>query len=177
MDTSESLAPTGRAAQYFGLYRGAVSDNEDPEKRGRLRVRVPAVLGSAEVWADPCAPYAGPSLGLYLMPEPDTPVWVAFEAGDPSYPVWLGFAWKDGDIASADATASVKFLRTKKFTLRIDDIEGEIVIENDSGSTITLNAQSITVKSQSVVQEASGGRKTNLSASSFSVNDGSMEVT
>lgn len=176
MDAAQTREGAAQSAQYHGIYRGSVVDNADAEKRGRLRVRVPAVLGAAEVWADPCVPYAGPGLGLYLMPEAGTPVWVAFEVGDPTFPVWLGCTFNAGDIASADAAPSVKFLKTKKFTLRIDDELGEIVIENDSGSTITINAQEISAKSQSVVQEASGGRKTKLSAASFNVNDGSVEV-
>ncbi len=176
MDALQSREGAAQSSQYLGIYRGSVVDNADTEKRGRLRVQVPAVLGNGAVWAEPCVPYAGPALGLYLMPDTGTRVWVAFDAGDPTFPIWLGCAWNTGDIDSADAAPSIKFLKTKKFTLRIDDDQGEIVIENDSGSTITINAQEISARSQSVIQEASGGRKTNLSAASFNVNNGSVEV-
>ena len=40
-------------SRYFGKYRGTVSDNTDPASRGRIKVRVPAVLGDLEVWAMP----------------------------------------------------------------------------------------------------------------------------
>ncbi len=163
-------------SEYFGKYRGTVVDNVDPVKRGRLRVRVPAVLSSTEVWAMPCVPYAGPKLGFYAMPEVGTGIWVEFEAGDPSYPIWSGCFWNENDIESADADPKIKFFRTNKFKLRIDDGNGEIIIENDSGSQIKLTAQEILHKSAAVKQEASGGRKTELSAASFKVNDGSMEV-
>jgi uncharacterized protein involved in type VI secretion and phage assembly len=162
--------------EYFGKYRGTVADNLDPLKRGRLRVTVPAVLGSVAVWAMPCVPYAGPKLGFYTVPENGTGVWVEFEAGDVSYPIWTGFFWNENDIDSADADPKIKFLKTNKFTLRIDDGNGDIIIENDSGSQIKLTAQEILHKSSTVKQEASGGRKTELSSASFKVNDGSMEV-
>ena len=172
-----SIAPMDdQRSDFFGKYRGSVVDNMDPERRGRLRVLVPQVLGRTAVWATPCVPYAGANLGLYLMPEIDTGVWIEFEAGDPSYPIWVGCFWNTGDIAAADANPNVKFLKTKKFTLRIDDMQGEIVIENDSGSQIKINAQAILQKSQAIKQEASGGRRTDLSATSFNVNNGALEV-
>lgn len=164
-------------SQYLGKFRGRVVDNDDPNKRGRLKVIVNQVLGNVTVWAEPCVPYAGPSLGFYAMPEVDTGVWIEFEAGDPSHPIWTGCFWNDGDIPSADADPSIKFLRTKKFTLRIDDGNGEIVIENDSGTQIKLTAEDLLHKSATVKQEASGGRKTELGTAGFKVNDGALEVT
>ena len=162
--------------QYYGKYRGTVVDNADNLKRGRLRVTVPAVLGVVEVWAEPCVPYAGPNLGFYAMPEVGTGVWIEFEAGDVSYPIWVGCFWGENDVDQADADAKIKFLKTNKFKLRIDDSNGEIIIENDSGSQIKITAQEILQKSSTVKQEAAGGRKTELSAASFKVNDGAAEV-
>lgn len=163
-------------AAYFGKYKGAVVDNLDPEKRGRLRVKVPAVLDSTQVWAMPCVPYAGPNLGFYALPEIGTGVWVEFEAGDVSYPIWTGCFWNENDVDQADSDPKIKFFKTKKFTLRIDDGNGEIIIENDSGSRIKLTAQEILHKSSAVKQEAAGGRKTELTSASYKVNDGSLEV-
>lgn len=161
---------------YYGKYRGIVIDNADTQKRGRLRVTVPAVLGAVELWAVPCVPYAGPNLGFYAMPEVGTGVWIEFEGGDLGYPIWVGFFWAENDIDQADSDPKIKFLKTNKFKLRIDDGNGEIIIENDSGSQIKLTAQEILHKSSTVKQEAAGGRKTELSAASFKVNDGAAEV-
>jgi uncharacterized protein involved in type VI secretion and phage assembly len=174
--TEDLLEELGSRSHFYGKYRGTVSNNLDPLKRGRLQVIVPAVLGDVTAWAMPCVPYAGPNLGFYTMPELGTGVWIEFEAGDPSYPIWSGCFWNDGDIDAADSDPKVKFIKTNKFTLRIDDGNGEVIIKNDSGSEIKLTAQEILVKSSTVRQEASGGRKTDLSAASFKVNDGSMEV-
>ncbi len=169
-------APRQDRREYYGKYRGQVTDNADPLSKGRLKVRVPPVLGTVEVWASPCVPYAGPKLGWYTMPEIETGVWVEFEAGDPSYPIWTGFFWNDGDIDSADSDPDVKFFKTKKMTFRIDDANGEIIIKNESDSTITFTSDEIVIKSASVKQQASGGKKTDLSAASFKVNEGNLEV-
>jgi hypothetical protein len=172
--SSQPLNPL--AGVYFGKYRGKVEDNVDPTRRGRLKVTVPAVLGEAAVWALPCVPYAGKDMGFYMMPEKDTPVWVEFEAGDPSFPIWTGCFWVNGDIAEADAQPTIKFIRTKKFKLRIDDSVGEVVIENDGGSVLKITALEIEQKSSTVRAVASGGKKTELGAVGFNVNDGGLEV-
>jgi len=162
--------------EYFGKYRGTVVDNVDPLKKGRLQITVPQVLSSTPVWAEPCVPYAGANLGFYAMPEVGGGVWIEFEAGDQSYPIWTGCFWADGDIPTEDAAPEIKFFRTNKATIRIDDANGEILIENDSGHSITMTTSEITIKAGTVNQEASGGKKTVLSSASFKVNNGNLEV-
>ena len=161
--------------RFFGKYRGQVVENRDPTGRARLKVIVPAVMGEEQVWALPCVPYAGADVGLFALPEPGTGIWVEFEAGDPSYPIWAGCFWGDGDIPAADAEPTVKFFKTDKLTVRIDDTVGELVIENDSGSVIRLTPTEISIESQQVTTEA-GGKKTNLTPAAFDVADGAFRV-
>jgi hypothetical protein len=171
----QRLAAAQRS-EFFGKYRGQVVDNDDPEKRGRLKVLVPQVLHTVEVWALPCVPFAGKDQGLYAMPEEGTGVWVEFEAGDPSFPIWVGTFWGKGDIESADANPKIKFFKTRKFTLRINDGDGEVIIENEGGTRLKLTAIELLLKSSTVTCEGSGGKKTELSAVSYNVNNGTLEV-
>jgi uncharacterized protein involved in type VI secretion and phage assembly len=168
--------PRPEPAHFFGKFRGIVKSNADSLGRGRLLVVVPQVLENQEVWAMPCVPYAGKERGFFAMPDVGTGVWVEFEAGNPSFPIWVGCFWNKDDIPSADSKPEIKFFKTKKFTLRIDDSVGEVTLENESGSQVVLTATDITVKSSTVKTEATGGKKTELSAVSFSVNDGALEV-
>lgn len=68
-----------------GIYRGVVIDNNDPESLRRILVKIPAVLGSRDVWSLPCTP-----LGASELPAIDQGVWIMFEGGDPRKPVWMG---------------------------------------------------------------------------------------
>jgi len=167
---------------YFGKYRGTVSDNADPTNRGRLKVKVPCVLGDLEVWAMPCVPYAGQGVGFYSLPEADTGVWVEFEAGDPSFPVWVGCFWGDGELPDPGG-ASVKIWKTEKVTVRIDDNADELKMETTSQSKVTLatdiksesGGAKHTVGSSGVVSELGAG-KVEVTAATVKVNNGALEV-
>lgn len=170
-------------SRHFGKYRGIVTDTGDDTRRGRLKVRVPAVLGDLEVWAMPCVPYAGKDVGFYCLPERGAGVWVEFEAGDPSFPIWTGCFWADDEMPG-DKAPAIKIWTTKAMTLRIDEDASEIKVTAKDGGVLTL-ADAITaergearhtVSTGGVTSEISN-RKTDLSSASFSVNDGALEVT
>jgi uncharacterized protein involved in type VI secretion and phage assembly len=161
--------------QFFGKYRGLVVDNTDPTHRGRLQVKVPAVMGEETLWAEPCAPYAGDGVGFFALPPANAGVWVEFEAGDPRYPIWSGCFWACGQIDAADAAPSIKFFKTDSFTIRIDDEQGEMVIETKTGSRITVNGTEVKLEAAQVSQVAQTA-KTELTPASFSVNDGALAV-
>jgi uncharacterized protein involved in type VI secretion and phage assembly len=168
-------------AHYFGKYRGTVSDNSDPTNRGRLKVKVPSVLGTVESWAMPCVPYAGDKVGFYTLPEPGTGVWVEFEAGDPSFPIWSGCFWADNELPDPGG-APIKILKTNKVTFRIDDDNDELKMEVSSGSKITIasdiqseSTAKHTVGSSGVVSELQAG-KVEVTSASVKINGGAFEV-
>lgn len=184
MDTDilEKLVDWARH-RYFGKYRGTVTDNADPTKRARLKVRVPAVLGDLEVWALPCVPYAGNKVGFYFLPEPDTGVWVEFEAGDPSFPIWSGFFWADDQLPEEATGAIKKVLRTEASTLVFDDDAPEIHAFVDDAGDVTIGDEVVIQRDQAThtvstdgVKSEIGGQKTELTQSSFSVDGGALEV-
>lgn len=148
---------------FFGKYRGLVTDNQDPTGRGLLKVIVPAVMGDEEIWAMPCVPYAGDNMGLYAIPEPETGVWVEFEAGDPSYPIWVGCFWADGQAPKnergTEASPPLKIIRSQKgLMVTLDDEEKVITMSDKDGDnmiTIQVKQGKVTVKgTQKVVVEA-----------------------
>src|SRR5262245_23931522 len=121
--------------RFYGKYRGRVVDVDDPEKLGRLRARVPEVLGDVDSpWALPCAPYAGESVGLHVIPPVDAGVWIEFEAGDPSRPIWTGTWWARDDPPEDEtgtgAAPPLKILRTE---------EGMLLAFDDDAKTIALS--------------------------------------
>ena len=157
---------------FYGKYRGVVTDNDDTERGlGRIKVRVPDVLGDQKSgWALPALPYAGDSVGLFLIPPVDAFVWVEFEHGNPDYPIWTGCFWLSDTAVPPEASGpNVKLLRTESATITIDDDEGSITIENDSGMQIVMDSEQIEI--------SKGKQKITISAKSVSVDDGALEVS
>jgi uncharacterized protein involved in type VI secretion and phage assembly len=169
--------------RHFGKYRGTVTDTGDDTKRGRLKVKVPAVLGDLEVWAMPCVPYAGKGVGFYCLPEKGAGVWVDFEAGDPSFPIWTGCFWANDELPG-DKDPAKKTWTTEAMTLRVDEQGKEIKVTATDGGVLTLADTVIaergqarhTVSTGGVSSEISG-KKAELSTTSFNVNNGALEVT
>ncbi len=177
--------------KYYGKYRGFVVDNADPQCLGRLRLRVPTVLGEAEsAWALPCMPFGGlPDQGQFTIPEVGAQVWVEFEEGELSHPIWSGTFWQPGDVpAEADRTEpTTRLIKTPAgHRLQFDDEDGaerltlhhprdaELTIDEHGtvnltdaqGARLTLDAQANEV----VLQDAHGNTLT-LNAGGTTVED------
>lgn len=168
--------------KYYGKYRGFVADNDDPEQLGRLRVRVPSVLGETQTgWALPCLPFGGlQDQGLFTVPEVGAQIWVEFEEGELSHPIWTGSFWQqNGDIPTeaAQSPPTTRVLKTPSgHVLQFDDADGAeqfrlhhpenaemtidengtVALTNASGSTLTLDASANRV----VLEDANGNTLT-----------------
>ena len=88
----------------FGLYFGEVTDNRDPERRGRVRIKVPGLIEPQSDWAFVAMPGQGvPRRGLFLPPGIGAIVVVGFIQGDVEEPIILG------GIVSPDAATQAPY--------------------------------------------------------------------
>jgi uncharacterized protein involved in type VI secretion and phage assembly len=148
---------------HWGKYRAFVADRNDPEKLGRLRVRIPSLHGDAVTgWAWPVTPFGGAGTGLFALPQRDDVVFVEFVEGDPAQPLWSGCAWaKPGGQSEVPAEAldgypDAVVLRTNAgHTVVLSDVDGEerITIRAAGGCELVLdpNANRVTVTAGEVV--------------------------
>lgn len=156
--------------RFYGKHRGLVVDNADPEQLGRLKLRVPSVLGDAVVtgWAMPCVPYGGDAnQGMLFIPEVGAGVWVEFEEGDLEFPIWVGTFWSkpggtselprpnqpDGSEDSAvQDPPTRKIIKTlKKHTIQFEDGDGDeriIISDGQSENCIVFSKDGITIKNK-----------------------------
>jgi uncharacterized protein involved in type VI secretion and phage assembly len=139
------LGQTGGGAnntKVDSIMTGIVTNNNDPQKLGRVQVKLPAVSDQESFWVPVLLPAAGKERGLSMLPVPGEHVVVAFENGDPSYPYVLGsmFDGKDtpGDeMAVTDGSFALKsdekalIAAKKDIKLRSDQGQWEIEIDGD----------------------------------------------
>lgn len=81
-----------------GVVVGIVTDNDDPERLGRVKLRFPSMSADYEShWARVAAPGNGASRGTVATPEVNDEVLVAFESGNPRRPFVVGGLWNGID--------------------------------------------------------------------------------
>ena len=130
---------------YFGKYRAKVVDIKDPDKRGRIRVMCPKVLGEAKsAWCEPCIPIAYDFGGDFALPKLGEFVWVEFESGDSNKPVYTGGLWSTNKSPSSTYNEKERLITWGKCRI----IMGEDSIKITVGSsTITLTENNVKVSS------------------------------
>jgi len=141
-------------SRYFGKYRGQVTDNNDPDNLGRVKAKVPRVLGDEESgWALPAFCYGGASeQGFFAVPDIGAGVWIEFEGGDLSYPIWSGTWYTSGAIPES-AQPPQKVLKTKSgHKIVLDDDQGSLTITDSNDNSIAMDNQSIRITAGGATQ-------------------------
>ena len=82
-----------------------VTDNDDPDELGRIRVKYPTLEGGEieSWWLRQATPNGGKDRGLYALPEKDDEVLVLFLHGDPDQGVVIGQLWNGVDLRPPEA--------------------------------------------------------------------------
>lgn len=162
--------------RFYGKYRGLVVENADHENLGRLKLRVPSVLGDTVVtgWAMPCVPYGGDTnQGMLFIPEVNAGVWVEFEEGDLEFPIWVGTFWSkpagnselpfpnkpDGSEESGVQNPPTrKIIKTlKKHSIQLEDKDDEemiMIVEGKNRHVLMMSKDGI------AIMEANGNKIT-----------------
>ncbi|MFT3858285.1 MAG: phage baseplate assembly protein V [Aquabacterium sp.] len=151
----QRLIPDGEGPRWYGVYPAIVSDLVDPDNKGRIQVKFPSFGQAGETvraWATLLTPYADDDQGLEILPEVDSQVVVAFEAGDPSRPYIVGACWNGRKALpeAAQAANNKRVLKTRSGSkLEFDDTEGaaKVTVEMQSGHKLVMDdaAQEISV--------------------------------
>jgi uncharacterized protein involved in type VI secretion and phage assembly len=142
----------------LGVVVGIVTNNNDPDKLGRVKVRFPWLNDTDESdWARVLAPMAGNGRGAYFLPEVDDEVLLVFDRGDLRVPYVIGSLWNGKDAAPAgneDGKNNVRMIRSRSgHTIKLNDEEGKETIEIVDGSgensvVIDTAANTLTIKAK-----------------------------
>jgi len=135
-----------------GLAVGTVTDNQDPQNLGRVRVHLPWQDGNdTSFWARCAMPMAGKERGVYFLPEVGDEVLVAAEHGDPSFLYVLGSLWNGAQVPperNQDGKNNIRVIKSRLGHLvRMNDDESapEIEVSLSDGKHVRLDKDGITI--------------------------------
>lgn len=122
------------ASRIYGVVVGVVTNNQDPDGLGRVKVKFPWLSAEDEsAWARLVTPMAGKERGLYFLPEVDDEVMVAFEHGDVRFPYVIGALWNGQDappLTNEDGKNNVRQIKSRSgHIIRLNDEDGKEKIE------------------------------------------------
>ncbi|EFM11324.1 conserved hypothetical protein [Paenibacillus curdlanolyticus YK9] len=151
MDLGGLLGGSGQdRTRIYGVMIAIVTNNQDPEGIGRVKLMYPWRGGTGggasdeSNWARIAVPSAGKARGFYFLPEVDDEVLVAFENGDINYPYVLGSLWNGKDTppgSNDDGNNNKRIIKSRSgHEIVLDDTDGKenITITSKDGQTIKL---------------------------------------
>ncbi len=168
------------------LQLGQVTDNADPDNRGRIKVRLSAT--PMEVWANVVAPSAGQGYGASFVPRIDEIVVLAFIT--PELPLVLGSIWSGQSSVpeACDPQEDHYVINTPNDTvIEFDDGDGpKLELRTRSGYRITITegeggaieiergTQSVSLTTSEINVRSSG--PVNIDGANVNVTSGMVKV-
>lgn len=178
--TAGSHRPTGmvdlldRRSGDSGFLRhqvviGKVSNNNDPDKLGRVKVNFPSMSGTSteSTWARTISPDAGNERGFVFVPEINDEVLVAFEHGDTRRPIVLGSLFsanrglptKDKTNVSSSGVDHRRITSRSGHIIDLDDTAGkeQILVLHKKGHQVLLGFDKLEVTADNLPMTFSNG--------------------
>jgi uncharacterized protein involved in type VI secretion and phage assembly len=207
LNIAELLAGTEVREAAFGripgVVVGVVTNNQDPEGLGRVKVRFPWLSDTDESgWARIAVPMAGNGRGVWFLPEVEDEVLVAFEQGDVRFPYVVGALWNGKDAppeTNADGHNDVRVITSRsghvvrlhdgqgKEAIEISDKQGKhrilidvankaITIASDGDLTLSAGQGTITLEAKALAIKSSGDAKLEAGAGMDVTASGTLNV-
>jgi uncharacterized protein involved in type VI secretion and phage assembly len=153
------------AGRMYDPVIGIVTDNKDPDKLARVKVKIPALSSEDTTWWCPVvAMGAGKNRGWFFIPEVEDEVLVMFEHGDMQRPIVIGALWggKDKPPEKNPGGNPKRVFKSRAGDLiEFDDDGGKVTISDGGGKGVVVidkaNKISIEAKSGDVCLQAPTG--------------------
>lgn len=140
--------------RIFGVTAGIVTNNQDPDGLGRIKIRFPWLSDDNETdWVRIATLMAGGERGSFFLPEVGDEVLVAFEHGDINHPYVIGALWNGA--ANPPETNSDGRNNIRKITSR----SGHEIIFNDDNTAMQERIEIHTNGGHRVVLDDSTGQE------------------
>jgi uncharacterized protein involved in type VI secretion and phage assembly len=144
------------ASRVYEPVIGIVTDNKDPSKLGRVKLKIPILSDQdSTYWCPIIMLGAGKNRGWFFIPDKDDEVLVMFEHGDLNRPLVVGALWNGKDKPpdknpGGNPRRVIKSRAGSKITF--DDDKMQIIIEDGAGKgKITFDSNNNKVQIEAIV--------------------------
>jgi len=156
-----------------GLAIGIVTDNQDPQGWGRVKVKYPTLSSDhASDWTRVVALGGGDQRGIQFLPEVNDEVLVGFEMGDIHYPYVIGGLWngvepppKKNSEITVGGKVTQRIIRSRTgHVVILDDSDGQsgITLQDKNGNKVSIdsNANKLSIQVTGDISIQAGGQIT-----------------
>jgi phage protein D len=169
----ELMRPPEERDWSNSLVVGLVTNNNDPDGMGRVRVKYPSLSDSEEsAWARIATPSAGNARGLLMMPQPNEEVIIGFEHGDTRRPIVVGSLFngrdKPGEELLQNKDGTFSLLSNEKIH---QHSKKDFEIKSDQNMTVEVQSNKTETIKGNYKNEATGNG--NLKAQQYVIEAGS----
>ncbi len=159
---SEEMQARERLDRWYGIFIGLVTNNNDPTKQGRVKVRFPWLDDHGESdWVRLAGIGSSSESGVTMLPNVDDQVLVAFEHGDFNRPIIMGSLQQETGEDTETVTENGRTVRASwrtsgghNMTMAHNSRENFLQINTNSGHSVRLDETA-----QKLVITSAGGHK------------------
>lgn len=175
---------------FYGVVIGIVTNVDDPDDLGRIKVKFPWLADDEEShWARISNLLAGNNYGSWFLPPVGGEVLVAFEHGDIRFPYVLGMLWNGKDKPpqpkSDDAKEHDKVIMTAQKNRLIfgenPDDKSKNYIQLKVGQATNNCAIELTAEGDIIIQsdkiQIVGGREIKIKAPTINIEAGTLKCS
>ena len=157
-----------------GVAIGLVTNNQDPEKMGRVKVKYPWQEGPREsYWARVAVMAAGKDRGTVWLPEVGDEVLLSFDKGSIEHPFVIGSLWNGKDTPpekNDDGNNDTKLIKTRSgHQVKFLDKAGEEKIEIKTKGGHVLLMDDKAGSAQVEIKDSSGQNKITINTTGNSI--------
>jgi len=202
MSIFDSLQGDNRdAGKITGVTAGIVTNNQDPDKLGRVKLKFPWLSDDNETdWVRMAVSMGGADRGTFFLPEVGDEVLVAFEQGDINFPYVIGALWnkkakppegnadKKNNIRKITSRSGHEIIfddnaEQKKEKLEIHSKAGHKIVLDDSGGQEKIEivdkagSNKIVIDSMKKAVSVESGMEINIKSTKIAVEaSGSLDL-
>ncbi|QGQ96642.1 hypothetical protein EHS13_18045 [Paenibacillus psychroresistens] len=174
-------AHTEYSNRVDGVMVAIVTNNEDPEKLARVKLKLPILDGEHETdWARIATFMAGKDRGSLFIPEVGDVVLVAFHMGDIREPFVIGMLWNtDQPSPEAGKDNNIRKIKSREgheIIFGDDAADGKITIKTKKGQIVELMDKTDIIK----IAEKSGNNSIEIkggSANEITIKSSTSKIT